>query len=143
MNLIKEGLFALACSSFCGLIAYVIIHFILKKFPALKPTNDAKSKQILMLWGGIGLITGILIISLNFFLPSTSQIEKKVAILENGAQKERPEAFIWVDYNGEKMKLRPASHDIKQLTNQDSTILTISTGALGFDYVSKMSPVSH
>ncbi len=139
-NTLREVNFAGTCSLISIIVASLITSLLLKKYPFLKPKNETRYKELTCLWVGFGCTTAILLISMNFFMPPISQVQRKVAILEHGIKKIEREAYIWVNFDGKKMKFRPNSEDYQALKNSDSTIMTISRGPLGFEYICEMLP---
>ncbi len=137
-NLIREGQFILVSILGGVLLVAGIFQLVKKKFPFVFIKNATRYKELNLTGFGLGFHFVTLMALLTFFPAPVSNRLQKVAIVEHGSEKN--EAFIWVDYQGKTMKLRPNRDDFRLLKGKGATTLVINKSILGFEYACEMLP---
>ncbi len=137
-NLIREGEFMLISILGGVLLVAVSFMFLKKKFPFVFIKNATRYKELNLTGFGLGFHFVTFMALLTFLPAPVSSRLQKVSIVEHGSEKN--EAFIWVDYQGKTMKLRPNRDDFRLLKGKDATTLVISKSILGFEYTCEMLP---
>ncbi|MCC6724940.1 MAG: tetratricopeptide repeat protein [Saprospiraceae bacterium] len=84
------------------------------------------------------LIMGI---SLTQLIPISQLPPKKVAMLEHGKNEKNSTAYIYVNHEGTKTKLRPTHEDWEATIGSDSVLLQVHRGLFGVVVVDRVYPV--
>jgi len=121
------------------LLASLFLYLCKLMAPSIFINNEIRYKELTCIWVGIVCLTIVGGVGVIFYPDPVSSREVKVRIIEHGSNRDEPEAYIWINYEGEKTRLRPNKFDFRNLKGKDSTILIISKSFIGAEYICEMS----
>lgn len=139
-NLISENTIFIILVLIGFLVASLILVLLKKVIPSIFISNETRWDEILCVWIGLVCLTIVGGVGVIFYPEPVSSREMKVRIIEHGSNRREPQAYVWVDYEGEKLRLRPKKTEFQNLKGKDSTNVIISKSFIGVEYICEMLP---
>ena len=126
-----------------GLISFLIAWVYYKKFPVI--FSNKERGYFVVVW--MFLVPFLMIFHVtawyNHLSPSPVIKKESIAISDRGENYRYGNKYLFLTINSKKTRFELPKHQFEKIKNEDSLLITVKKGALGYAYVDKFEIVTH
>lgn len=126
-----------------GLISLIIAWVYYKKFPVV--FNNRERGYYVVSW--MFLVPFLMIFHAtawyNHLSPSPVIKRESIAVNERSENYRHGNKYLFLTINNKKIRFEPPKHQFEKIKNEDTLLITVKKGALGYAYVDKFETINH
>ena len=126
-----------------GLISFLIAWFYYEKFPVV--FNNKEKGYYVVVW--MFFVPLLMIFHAtawyNHLRPSPVIKKEKMAISDRGKNYTHGNKYLFLTINNRKTRFELAKYQFEKIKNEDTLLITVKKGALGYAFVDKFETIAH
>lgn len=126
-----------------GLISFLITWIYYKKFPVFFDKKERGYFVVAWMFFVPLLIIFHVTAWYNHLSPSPVVKEERMAINDRGENYRYRNKYLFLIINNKKTRFELPKHQFEKIKNEDTLLITVKKGALGYAYIDKLEIINH